>query len=192
MLNDRSSILSYLATRRSCRPRDLVEPGPDSAQLRQILEIAARTPDHGKLFPWRFVHVARNRRSAFAEMLQAAYRGGKPEGPTRPEIEAVQRFATQAPELVILLSSPIEGHKIPAWEQELSCGAAAMNLLHAASALGFGGGWVTGWAAYSPAVLEALGGRSPERIAGFFFLGTGSVEPEERPRPVLEDVVREW
>ena len=70
-----------------------------------------------------------------------------------------QRFATQAPELVVLLSSPIEGHKIPVWEQELSCGAAAMNLLHAASALGFGGGWVTGWAAYSPAVLEALGGR---------------------------------
>ena len=192
MFNDRSSLLSYLATRRSSRPRDLVEPGPDPAQLRRIVEIAARSPDHGKLFPWRFVHVAKDRRSAFAEMLHSAYRSGKPDIPARLEIEAVQRFATQAPELIVLLSSPIVGHKIPIFEQELSCGAVAMNLLHAASALGFGAGWVTGWAAYSPAVLAALGGRSPERIAGFFFLGTGSVALEERPRPVLEAVMREW
>lgn len=192
MFNDRSTLLSYLATRRSCRPRDLVEPGPDSAQLRQILEIAVRTPDHGKLFPWRFVHIAKDRRDAFAEMLQKAYRAAKNEAPTRPEIEAVQRFAAQAPELVVLLSSPIPGHKIPAWEQELSCGAVAMNLLHAASALGFGGGWVTGWAAYSPAVLDALEGRPPERVAGFFFLGTASGELEERPRPALVDLLREW
>jgi nitroreductase len=192
MLNDRTSLLSYLATRRSCRPRDLVEPGPDAAQLCRILEIAARSPDHGKLAPWRFVHVARDRRAAFADTLQAAYRAGKGEPPARLEIEAVQRFATQAPELVVLLSSPIAGHKIPVWEQQLSCGAVAMNLLHAASALGFGGGWVTGWAAYSPAVLEALGGREPERVAGFLFLGTGGVELEERPRPAPEDVVREW
>jgi nitroreductase len=192
MFNDRSSLLSYLATRRSSRPRDLVEPGPDPAQLRQILEIAARTPDHGKLFPWRFVHVAKDRRSDFAEMLHAAYRSGKAEAPARLEIEAVQRFATQAPELVILLSSPLQGHKIPVFEQELSCGAVAMNLLHAASALGFGGGWVTGWAAYSPAVLEALGGLAPERVAGFFFLGSRSGEMEERPRPVLDQVMREW
>jgi nitroreductase len=192
MLNDRSTLLSYLATRRSCRPRDLVEPGPDPAQLRRILEIAVRSPDHGKLAPWRFVHVARDRRAAFAEKLQAAYRAGKAETPARLEIEAVQRFATQAPELIVLLCSPIEGHKIPLWEQELSCGAVAMNLLHAAAALGFGGGWVTGWAAYSPPVLEALGGRPPERVAGFLFLGTGGVELEERPRPVLEDVVTEW
>ena len=192
MFNNRSSLLAYLASRRSCRPRDLVEPGPDPVQLRRILEIAARSPDHGKLFPWRFVHVARDRRSDFAEMLQAAYRSGKSDPPARLEIESVQRFATQAPELVVLLSSPLHGHKIPVFEQELSCGAVAMNLLHAASALGFGGGWVTGWAAYSPAVLEALGGQPPERIAGFFFLGTGCVDLEERPRPVLEQDLREW
>ncbi|HEX8623046.1 MAG TPA: nitroreductase [Allosphingosinicella sp.] len=192
MLNDRTSLLSHLATRRSARPRDLVEPGPDPDQLRRILEIAARSPDHGKLAPWRFVHVARDRRAAFAEMLQAAYRSGRSETPARLEIEAVHRFATQAPELVVLLSCPIEGHKIPVWEQELSCGAVAMNLLHAAAALGFAGGWVTGWAAYSPAVLEALGGREPERVAGFLFLGTPGAELEERVRPALDDVVREW
>jgi nitroreductase len=192
MLNDRSSLLSHLETRRSCRPRDLVEPGPDAGQLRRILEIAARSPDHGKLAPWRFVHVARDRRAAFADRLEAAYRAGKAEEPGRLEIEAVHRFATQAPELVILLSSPVEESKIPVWEQELSCGTAGMNLLHAAASLGFDGGWVTGWAAYSPPVLEALGGEPPERVAGFIFLGTAGVELEERPRPALEDVMREW
>ena len=192
MLNDRSSLLSYLATRRSCRPRDLVEPGPDPAQLREILEIAARSPDHGKLAPWRFVHVGRARRAAFAEMLDSAYRAGRTETPGRLEIEAVQRFATQAPELVVLISAPVEGGKIPVWEQQLSCGAAGMNLLHAAAAFGFGAGWVTGWAAYSEPVLEALGGRPPERIAGFIFLGTPGIELEERPRPALDDVAREW
>src|SRR5690348_15065777 len=146
MFNDTASLASYLATRRSSRPRDLVEPGPDPEQLRRILETAARTPDHGKLFPWRFVHVGQGRRADFAERLHAAYRAGRSEPPARLEVEAVQRFATQAPELVVLLSSPIQGHKIPVWEQELSCGAVAMNLLHAASALGFGAGWVTGWA----------------------------------------------
>ncbi|HEX8261712.1 MAG TPA: nitroreductase [Allosphingosinicella sp.] len=192
MLNDRTSLLSYLATRRSARPRDLVEPGPDPDQLRRILEIAARSPDHGKLAPWRFVHVARDRRAAFAQTLEAAYRSGKAEPPSRIEIEAVHRFATQAPELIVLLSCPVEGTKIPVWEQLLSCGAVGMNLLHAASALGFAGGWVTGWAAYSPAVLEALGGREPERVAGFFFLGTPGTELEERVRPALDDVVRQW
>ena len=192
MLNDPASLLSYLATRRSCRPRDLVEPGPDAAQLRRILEIAARTPDHGKLAPWRFVHVARDRRPAFAAALEAAYRAGKAEEPGRLEIEAVHRFATQAPELVVLLSSPVEDTKIPVWEQQLSAGAAGMNLLHGAAALGFGGGWVTGWAAYSPQVLAALGGRDPERVAGFLFLGTPGVELEERARPELEEVMREW
>jgi nitroreductase len=192
MLNDRSSLLSYLATRRSARPRDLVEPGPDPDQLRRILEIAVRTPDHGKLAPWRFVRIARERRGDFAAMLEAAYRAGKAEAPGRLEIEAVQRFAAQAPELVVLLSCPVEGHKIPVWEQELSCGAVAMNLLHAAAALGFAGGWVTGWAAYSARVLEALGGKPPERVAGFLFLGTLGADLEERIRPQLDEIARDW
>jgi nitroreductase len=181
-----------LATRRSGRPRDLAEPGPDSAQLRRMLEIAARTPDHGKLAPWRFVHVVRERRDAFCAMLEAAYREGREEEPSRLEIEAVQRFAHQAPELVVILSSPVEGTKIPLWEQELSCGAACMNLLHAAHAFGFAAGWVTGWAAYSEAVLKGLGARSHERIAGFVFIGTPSVELEERARPSLDHVVSDW
>jgi nitroreductase len=190
MFNDLSSTLALLKTRRSGRPRDLVEPGPNGGQLREILEIAARSPDHGKLHPWRFVHIARGRREAFAALLQGAYRADNPD-PGRLEIEANERFAHQAPELIVALSSPTPGIKIPVWEQELSCGAACMNLVLAAHASGLAAGWVTGWAAYSPRVLAAFGA-PPERIAGFIFLGTPGIALEERPRPEFGEVVSEW
>jgi len=190
MLNDLASTLSLLESRRSGRPRDLAAPGPDADQLRRILAIAIRSPDHGKLHPWRFVHVPQHRRDAFAALLDSAYRIDNP-APGRLEIEANERFARQAPELIVALSSPTEGHKIPLWEQQLSCGAACMNLCLAAHAMGFAAGWVTGWAAYSPAVLAAFG-QPPERIAGFLFLGTPGMPLEERMRPDYDEVVSEW
>lgn len=190
MLNDRSSILALLETRRSGRPRDLVAPGPDAAQLRRILAIATRTPDHGKLHPWRFVEVGADARADFAALLDRAYRAANP-APGRLEIEANERFAHQAPTLIVALSSPTEGHKIPLWEQELSCGAACMNLELAAHALGFAAGWVTGWAAYSPIVRDAFGA-APERIAGFLFIGTPGMDLEERIRPAYDEVVSLW
>ena len=190
MLNDRTSTLSLLRTRRSGRPRDLVAPGPDAAQLREMLEIAIRVPDHGKLAPWRFVHVASEQREAFARLLHAAYRAANPE-PARLEVEAVERFANQAPELVVALSAPVAGTKIPQWEQELSCGASCMSLMLAAHAMGYAAGWVTGWAAYSPQVLSAFA-RGTERIAGFIFIGTPGIPLEERPRPAYEYAVSEW
>src|SRR4051812_26626540 len=194
MLNDTSSTLSLLATRRSGRPRDLVEPGPDAEQLRRILEIGMRSPDHGKLAPWRFIHISKDKRGDFHALLERAYRiEQKPgEEPARLELEAVHRFAHQAPELVVLVSSPVEGTKIPQWEQELSCGAAGMNLLLATHATGFAAGWVTGWAAYSDEVRSGLGLQGEERIAGFLFLGTPSVPLEERARPAFDYVVHEW
>jgi len=190
MFNDLASTLSLLKTRRSGKPRDLGEPGPGPDELREILEIAARTPDHGKLHPWRFVHVGKDQRDAFAALLDRAYRAKNAE-PGRLEIEANDRFARQAPELIVALSSPTPGHKIPVWEQELSCGAAIMNLHLAAHALGYVAGLVTGWAAYSDEVLAAFG-QPPERIAGFIFLGTPAAELEERLRPDYHEVASEW
>jgi nitroreductase len=189
MFNDLSSPLALLRSRRSARPRDLAAPGPAAAELREILTLAVRVPDHGKLHPWRFVHVAQDRRAAFAELLDRAYRANNPE-PGRLELEANARFAQQAPELVVALFSPSEG-KIPAWEQELSCGAACFNLELAAHAMGYAAGWVTGWAAYSPIVLAAFG-QPHERIAGFIFLGTPAAGLEERPRPDYDEVVSNW
>jgi len=190
MFNDRSTPLSLLSTRRSGKPRDLIAPGPDDAQLRQILEIAARTPDHGKLAPWRFVIVPADKRARLAEVITTAYRAERPQA-ARLEIEALEQFATQAPTLVVVLSSPKVDSHIPLWEQQLSAGAAGMNLLHAAHALGFAGGWLTGWAAYSDAVRDAFGAE-PERVAGFLFLGTPAKQLEERPRPDLQKIISNW
>ena len=190
MFNDTSSPLALLSTRRSGKPRELVAPGPDSAQLAQMLEIAARTPDHGKLAPWRFVIVPGDRRAALARVITEAYRVERPQA-ARLEIEALEQFATQAPALVVVLSSPRTESHIPLWEQELSAGAACMNLLHAAHAMGFAGGWLTGWSAYSDTVRDAFGA-DPERIAGFIFLGTPGKQLEERPRPDLQNIISIW
>lgn len=187
MFNDTSTPLSLLATRRSGKPRDLVAPGPDPVQLESMLRIAARTPDHGKLAPWRFVVV--DDRDALAALLDRAYRAERPEA-GRLEIEANEQFARQAPVLVVVVSSPRESH-VPRWEQELSAGAACMNLLHAAHAMGFAGGWLTTWAAFSDIVRDALAAPN-ERIAGFVFLGTPARALDERPRPELSAIVSHW
>lgn len=190
MLNDRSTPLSLLETRRSARPREMVDPGPSPEELERILAIAVRTPDHGKLAPWRFIVVECSQRAEFAALLHRALAESNPDA-TDAHYAKEEEFAHQGSALVILISSPIEGHKIPVWEQQLSCGAVGMNLLHAAHALGFVGGWLTGWRAYSPAVTEAFC-EPGERIAGFLFFGSPSETIAERPRPALEDVVRTW
>ncbi|WP_431469538.1 nitroreductase family protein [Sphingosinithalassobacter sp. LHW66-3] len=188
--NDRSSPLALLATRRSGKPRELVEPGPDLLQLRAMTALAARTPDHGKLAPWRFVIVPQEARAALAERMAEALAADKPEASDR-ELAAAREFAEQAPALVVVLSAPDPEHKIPLWEQELSAGAACMNLLHAGHALGFAGGWLTGWEAYSERVRD-LFGAAPERIAGFLFFGTPARPLQERPRGITERTFSVW
>lgn len=190
MFNDLSSARSLLATRRSGKPRDMVAPGPSNSELREILQVAIRVPDHGKLAPWRFVTIAADQRDAFAALLERAYRETRPD-PGRLELEAVDQFARQAPTLIVVLSKPANASQIPIWEQELSAGAACMNLLTAATAAGFVAGWLTGWAAYSPMVRDAFG-EGEEKIAGFIFIGTPSRPLEERPRPDLDTVVSAW
>lgn len=190
MLNDRSSTLALLQSRRSGRPRDMVAPGPDEAALERILGIAARTPDHGKLFPWRFDVVDADQRDALADLLARALPVHDPDALPAHYAKALE-FAHQAPALVVLVSAPIEGHKIPLWEQQLSVGAAGMNLLLAAHASGFVAAWITGWAAYSEVVRAAFCAPG-ERIAGFMFIGSPSCELEERPRAPLATVVRRW
>jgi nitroreductase len=191
MFNDLSSTPALLATRRSGKARDLSAPGPDEAQLRQILEAAMRVPDHGKLAPWRFVIIPLERRDAFSTLLQDAYRRANP-GAGRLEIEAMDQFARQAPTCVAVMSTPAQGSKIPLWEQELSAGAACMTMLIAAHALGFAGNWLTAWPAFNDDVRDAMGGGSADRIAGFIFIGTQIKPLEERPRPAYEAVVSTW
>ena len=189
-LNDRSSALSLLETRRSGKPRDLIGPGPSPEELEHILTIAMRTPDHGKIAPWRFVIIGQDQRPLLAELLARALPEHDPEANSAHYAKALD-FAHQAPVMIAMISSPTRGHKIPVWEQELSCGAVAMNLLHATHAFGYVGGWITGWQAYSPRVTRAFCNEG-ERIAGFIFLGTPANPLEERPRPLLADHVSNW
>jgi nitroreductase len=190
MLNDRSSILSLLETRRSAKPRELVGPGPTAAELERILAIAARTPDHGKLHPWRFVTVAEEQRDALAALLREALAEHDPCASVAHHVKE-DEFAHYAGQLVVLVSAPVAGHKIPPWEQELSCGAAGMNLLLAAHALGYVAGWVTGWRTYSERVRNAFCGDG-ERIAGFIFIGHAARPLEDRPRPALPEIWGSW
>ena len=190
MLNDLSSTLALLETRRSAKPRDLVGPGPTEAELQRMLAIAARTPDHGKLAPWRFMVVGPDQRDQLSVLLRQAL--AEHDGRATPaHFEKEEEFARQAPTLVVLVSAPIQGHKVPTWEQELSCGAAGMNLVLGAHALGYAAGWLTGWRAYNERVRAAFCAPG-ERIAGFVFIGRPGRELEERPRPEVASVAREW
>jgi len=190
MLNDRSSILSLLETRRSGKPRELVGPGPTAEELERILSIAARTPDHGKLFPWRLVTVADDQRDELAILFRQAL-AKEDECAPPAKHEKADEFARNAGQLIVLVSAPTPDHKIPVWEQELSCGAVGMNLLLAAHALGYVAGWVTGWYAYSEHVRQAFC-EPGERIAGFIFIGHASRDLEERPRASLDSVWKPW
>ncbi len=149
MFNDTSSLKSHLATRRSGKARDMVTPGPDTDELRAIIELALRTPDHGKLAPWRIITIAPEQRDAFAALLKQAWVAENP-GAAGMDLSALDQFAHQAPTLLLLVSTPVAGSKIPLWEQQMSAGAVGMNLLHAAHAHGYVGSWLTGWAAFSP------------------------------------------
>ncbi len=187
--NDRSTLLSHLQTRRSGKPRDMVAPGPSDAEIDQMIAIAARTPDHGKLAPWRFVVIPQERRAAFAALLRKAY-ADEQEQATVAQLEACDRFAQEGQALIVVLSSPVESH-IPQWEQTMSTGAVTMNLLHAAHAMGYVASWLTGWAAYSPQVRDAFG--SPhETIAGFVYIGSPGRPLDERPRPDPARVRTVW
>lgn len=188
--NDRTTPLRLLATRRSGKAREMAGPGPSPAELDTILAAAMRVPDHGKLAPWRFVVIDDAARPALADMLASAYAAEKP-GASPKEIDAMRSFALLGPSLVVLMARLHTDSHIPLWEQQLSVGATAMQLLNAAHALGFVGNWLTGWPSYSATVTQALG-EPGEQIAGFFFFGTQTRDLEERVRPAPADVVRRW
>lgn len=190
MLNDTSSALALLETRRSAKPRTLTGPGPGDADLERILRMAMRVPDHGQLTPWRFVIVGSDQRDALAALLRQALADEDPCAPIARHNKE-DEFAHYRGTLIVLISAPVQGHKIRVWEQELSCGAVGVNLLNAATALGYAAGWVTGWRAYSPRVTDAFC-EPGQRIAGFLFVGHPGVAVEERPRPELSEIVHAW
>ncbi len=176
-----------LMNRRSVKARDMVGPGPDRADMEKILAAALRVPDHGKLFPWRYLVLVGAAREKLGDVIAKAL---IEENETSEKVaEKMKGYATQGPVLVVAISSVREESTIPVWEQELSAGAACQNMITAATALGYASCWLTGWASYSPTVKAGLGLKANENIAGFIFFGNQADEPSERPRPEFDNHV---
>jgi nitroreductase len=180
--------IDFLKTRRSVKPREMTAPGPSPAELETILTIGARVPDHGKLAPWRFIVFEGEARERAGEVIARVFARKNPDA-SAAEIEVEKRRLTDAPLVIAVVSFTQPHPKVPAWEQELSAGASAMNIVTAATALGYGACWLTGWFAFDRDVLEALGLKAEEKLAGFIYIGTASKPSEDRPRPALSDIV---
>ncbi|MGR3322736.1 MAG: nitroreductase family protein [Pseudooceanicola sp.] len=182
-----AAALDFLLTRRSRPAKTLTGPAPDRAMLETILTAAARTPDHGKLEPWRFIVLER---SALDRLAALAEERGRELGKDEGDIgKAVSQFA-DSPLGVVVVESPVESEKIPAIEQTYSAGAAALALLNAALAAGWGANWLTGWAAHDPVFTrDGLGLEPGERVVGTVHIGTETSAPPERPRPDLSRIV---
>jgi nitroreductase len=180
--------IELLKTRRSPRIPDLAEPGPDEAELETLLTVASRVPDHGKLAPWRFLVLRKERRGALVDALAACFRADHPQA-TPDQIEKERSRYADTPLIVGVISRAAPHPKIPEWEQVLSAGAACMNLVNAAHAMGFGANWVTGWVAYDRSCLDLLGVGANEKVAGIIHIGTPAAALEDRPRPKLDDIV---
>jgi nitroreductase len=180
--------LELLKTRRSVKPNELIGPGPSTAEIDTILTIAARVPDHGKLAPWRFLVFEGDARFKAGDAIAAVFRAKYPDA-TPEQIEQEHTRLARAPLVIGVVSRAAPHVKIPEWEQVLSAGAAAMNLVVAASALGYASAWITEWYAYDRQVLTALGLAAHEKIAGFVHIGRITHIPEDRTRPNLADIV---
>jgi len=161
-------------------------PGPSKAQLADILQAGARAPDHGKLFPWRFIVFEGDGRTRFGDVLAEVL---ETEGERPKHIEEERMRFLRAPLVIGVISAAREQHKVPVWEQELSAGAVCQNILIAATALGFVGNWLTEWYAFHPVVKEKIGLKPGERVAGFIYIGQAKDELEERPRPEMDKIV---
>jgi nitroreductase len=180
--------IDLLMSRRSVKPAELVDPGPTGAELERLLTIASRVPDHGKLAPWRFILFEADARLKAGETIAAVFQSDHPEA-TPDQVAFERRRLARAPLVVAVVSRAAPHVKIPEWEQQLSAGAAAMNLVNAAHALGFAANWITEWYAYDRRVLDALGLAPHERVAGFVHIGKATRPPEDRDRPALADIV---
>ena len=178
--------MDLLLTRRSGSAKAMKEPGPSKKQLEDILRAGARAPDHGKLFPWRFIVFEGKGRERFGDILAEVMQA---DGERAKQIDEERGRLLRAPLVIGVISSAREQHKIPVWEQELSAGAVCQNILIAATAMGFVGNWLTEWYAFHPAVKARLGLKPGERVAGFIYIGTAKDELEERSRPDMDKIV---
>ena len=181
------ALATALAHRRSSSAASLSAPGPNAEELHDILTLACRAPDHGKLEPWRFILLSGDAKAQFAEEVRRL--ASSQAEPAKAEGALIK--LTAPPLAVVVVSSP-KPAKIPAWEQHLSAGAVCTLLLLAAQAFGFGANWITDWYGYAPEVQALLGLEPQERVAGFIYIGSAKEAPLERVRPELDRLIVAW
>lgn len=189
--NDTTSLLAFLKTRKSASAKTMGGLGPDASQLQDMLKLATRVPDHGKLTPWRFISFAGEARGRIGDKFAARWSVLHPEH--GPEIVAFQRgLLERAPVVVAVVSTAAAHPKIPVWEQQMSAAAVCFNLELAAFAHGFDATWLTDWIAYDDEAKAAMGLKPGENIVGFIFIGTATAPLEDRPRPDITQLHTSW
>jgi nitroreductase len=190
-LNNLTSVLDFLKSRKSGSAKAMGGPGPSSEQISQILEIAVRVPDHGKLNPWRFVLFEGEAQARIGVMFAERWKTLHPDH--GDDSLAFQRGLFQrAPVVIVVVSTAAAHGKIPEWEQLLSSAAVAYNIVLAAIAMGFDAQWQSDWVAYDPQATAAMGLVGTERVAGIVYIGTSTLPLEDRPRPDAEKLLTRW
>lgn len=179
-------VLAFLARRRSVSALSMVGPGPAPDEITDLLRLASRSPDHGKLSPWRFIILAGDQKDAFAGRLEALARA---RGDDRAAVKLAK--LRTPPTCIAVVSSP-RASEIPEWEQRLSAGAVCTTLVFAATAMGYGANWITDWYAYDPEACALLGIQGEEKVAGFILLGESTEPPRERERPDPDALMKVW
>ena len=179
-------VLDFLRRRRSTPAVTLTEPAPSEAQVAELIRLASRVPDHGKLAPWRFIVLEGADKIAFAARLEQLAQ-------TRGDQAAAAKLGKlKTPPLAIAVVASPRAAAIPEWEQLLSAGAVCTTLTYAALAMGYGANWITDWYAYDPEACATLGLEPSEKVAGFILLGTAREPPLERERPDAAALTSRW
>ncbi len=179
--------LALLALRRSSSPQHLAAPAPEGEDLDTLLRLAARAPDHGKLFPWRFI-LARGEAKAELARRLAPLAAEQDD----PDKAAKVLFKLRDPPLAIFVVSRPVPAKIREWEQVLSAGAVCENLCIAATAMGYGVNWITDWYSYDERARTVIGLAPGEKVAGVVLIGTPTEASLERVRPDVRAITSEW
>jgi nitroreductase len=180
---------ALLALRKSANKLVLGAPGPTPAELDELLQVAARVPDHRKLGPWRFIVLEGDARAQLGRELAKIL---SDRGAPAPQVDEAANSMLRAPVVVTVISSPVDDGRTPVWEQELSAGALCFNLLLAANASGWAGVWLSEWPAYDADAGVVLGLKHGERVAGFVHIGTARAATPERVRADVSERITRW
>lgn len=180
-----------LMERRSANARMLAAPGPDEETLKAMIAAVCRTPDHGRLVPFRLLRIREEGRAALAQALAAAERELRPDA-AEAEVERAREKAHQGPEILALIARIDAAHpKIPASDQWLAVGCALQSLLLAAQAFGVGAAVRSGGFMETSAMRDALHLAANEHLVSLVALGTATDWPPAKPKPepvaILQD-----